>query len=116
MLRLVNPAPSGQDPPTRRKGDRSPALSLTATEASFFRAALRNVARAYGGFDVLAGVVGVPVETLYKANAPRRITSAALALRVARAAGMHVEAMLSGALSEAGRCNTCGARAAGGAR
>jgi DNA-binding phage protein len=115
MLRLVHPAREGQDPPARRKGARSPALALSPSEATAFRAALRNVARAYGGFPCLAAVVGVPVETLYAATGRRGSPSPALVLRVARAAGMHAEALLSPVLSEVGRCNACGARAAGGA-
>jgi hypothetical protein len=117
-LRLVHPAPAGQHPPpTRRKGDRSPALFLTAEETKHFRAAAHNAARAYGGFACLAAAIGVPVDTLHAAMTPKRRPSAALALRLARASGMHVETMLSGALSEAGRCNACGSRiAAGGAR
>ena len=61
----------------------------------------------------------VPVDTLYN----RKRHGAALALLVARAAGMSVEAVIGGKLSAAGRCATCGHRAgdgrllaAGGAR
>ncbi len=110
MLRIVHPAPSGQAtrPP---KGRRSAALSLTSDEVRHFRAALRNICRAYGGVDVLAGVVGVPASTLHQALNKKRRPSAVLVLRVARAAGMHVEALLSGQLSPAGRCPACGARA-----
>lgn len=79
-----------------------------------FRIALRNIARAYGGFPVLASVAGVSVTTLRAAVKPRRRPSPALALRVARAAGMHVEALLSGQLSAAGRCDACGSRIAAG--
>ena len=115
MLRVVPPPPpagQGTDPPKRR-GARSAALSLTPDETRAFRAALRNIARAFGGFPVLAGVVGVPVATLY--HALGRSTSAALALRIARAAGLHVEALLTPTLSTVGRCNACGSRIAGGA-
>jgi DNA-binding phage protein len=116
MLRLVHPPPSGQgtDPPARRRR-RSPALSLTPEEARTFRAGLRNVARAYGGFPCLAAAVGVPVGTLYKATNARRSPAPGLVLRVARAAGMHAEALIAPALSEAGRCSACGARAGAGA-
>jgi hypothetical protein len=109
MLRIVHPAPVGQGTatPKRRRGQ-SPCLSLTVEETRHFRVSLRNVARAYGGFPVLAQVVGVPVETLYKAL--RRRPSGALALRVAKAAGMHVETLLFGELSSAGRCSSCGSR------
>ena len=109
MLRIVHPAREGQGtrPP---KGRRSAALSLTAEDAQHFRAAIRNTARAYGGMDVLAAVVGAPVSTFRKALNKRRRPSAILALRVAQAAGMSVEAILSGQLTDAGRCAACGSR------
>jgi len=115
MLRIVHPAPAGQ--PTRpRKRRRAVSLLFTPEETQHYRAALRNIARAYGGMTVLAGVVGVPVGTLqqplYKA---RRRPSAIVALRVAKAAGMHLETLLSGQLSEAGRCKACGSRVGDGA-
>lgn len=124
MLRLVHPAPSGQgiDPPKRRRGP-SPVLSLTAEEAQHFRAALRNAARAYGSWACLASAIGVPVASLTQAIGKRRRPSGVLVIRAAKAAGMSVEAMLSGSLSPAGRCQACGSRvgnrpqlAAGGAR
>lgn len=108
MLRLVHPAPDGGQAPRPPKGRRSAALLLTPEEVRHFRAALRNIIRAFGSTACLAAAVGLPVDTLY--GAARRPLSAALALRVARAAGMHVEALLSGQLSEAGRCQACGAR------
>jgi DNA-binding phage protein len=117
MLRLAHPAPRGQgtDPPARRKWTRAPALSFTAEETRHIHAALRNAARAYGGMDVLATVLGMPVKSLYQAANPRRRPSGILAIRLAAAAGISVEAMLGGKLGEAGRCTTCGHRAAGGA-
>ncbi|MFT3768513.1 MAG: transcriptional regulator [Minicystis sp.] len=120
MLRLVHPAPAGQgtDPPARRKGARAPSLSLTPDEARHVRAALHNARRAFGSWGCLAAVVGCGVNSL-KQSRP----GLALAVRVAQAAGVSVEAMLSGALTAAGRCPTCGHRAgdgriaaAGGAR
>jgi DNA-binding phage protein len=111
MLRLVHPADHGQDPPIR-KGRRSAALSLTVEETQHFRAALRNVARAYGGFPVLAGVVGVSVDGLRQALKKSRRGSAVLALRVAKAAGMTMEAIIGPTLTEAGRCAACGSRVA----
>jgi hypothetical protein len=109
-LRLVHPAPEGQGPRLPR-GRRSAALSLTADETRHFRASLRNIVRAYGGYDVLADVVGVPMATLQQAlYKRRRCPSAALAYRVAQAAGMTMEAIVGPALNEAGRCNACGSR------
>jgi hypothetical protein len=46
----------------------------------------------------------VPVHTLYQAASRRRRASGILAIRLARAAGMSVEAILTGKLTEAGRC------------
>lgn len=112
MLRLAHPAPAGQgtDPPKRRRGSRAPALALTPDEVRHLRAAIVATARAYGGFPVLAHVTGIPVQALYKAK--RRRPCGVLAIRVAKAAGTPLEAILSGKLTEAGRCTACGSRAA----
>jgi hypothetical protein len=125
MLMLVHPAPAGQgiDPPGRRKGRHSSALNLSPTERRHLAAALHNLRRAFGTWACLADAMGVREDLLIKAASPQspRPGSPALALLVARAAGMSVEAVLSGTLSAAGRCATCGHRvgdgrlAAGGA-
>lgn len=109
MLRLVHPPPGGNgtDPPTRRKGAHAPALSLSTDEARHLRATIRNVARAYGSLECLAAVIGVRATSLTHKRPP----SPGLALAVARAAGMSVEAVISGVLSPAGECPACGARA-----
>jgi len=111
VLRLVRPPDGGNGglPPTRRKGSRSPSLMLSAEEARHVRAALENTARAYGGMDVLASVIGVRVSLLYHAGRQRR-PSGTMAIRLAQAAGISVEAILTGALNPAGRCTSCGAR------
>lgn len=111
MLRLVHPASSGQgaDPPKRRKGSRSLALSLTADEARHLRAAIKNTARAYGGLAVLAAVIGCTVGAL-----KQRRPGLAIGVRVAQAAGVSVETILRGALTAVGRCPTCGHRAGDG--
>lgn len=117
MLRLVRPAPEGQGigAPSRRKGARAPSLSLTAEEVRHARAALRNTARAYGGFACLAAVMGLTVDALHAASGNRgRNLSGTFALRLARAAGVSVEAVLTGVLGIAGRCPTCGHRAGDG--
>jgi hypothetical protein len=109
MLRLVHPAPAaGQHPPARRKGSRSLSLTLTPDETRHVRAALRNTAAAYGGFDVLASVMGLRVKALYRVA--HRRPCGTFAIRLARAAGMSVEAVLGGTLNPAGRCPTCGSR------
>ena len=110
MLRLVHPAPEGQA--TRpRKGRRSPAFLLSADEERHLRVTLKNLARAYGGVDVLAGVIGITASGLAHAiYGKRRRLSAGVALLAARAAGSTVEAVLGGKLTAAGRCPTCGSR------
>ena len=108
MLRLLPPLGEGQDPPpVRRRRGPSPSLSLTADESRSLRASIHNVGRAYGSIACLADAMRVPVDTLY--NHKRH--GAALALAVARAAGMAVEAVIGGKLTTAGRCPTCGSRA-----
>lgn len=116
MLRLVHPAREGQgtDPPARRKGSKPAALYLTAEETRHTRAALRNTARAYGGRDVLALVMGVPLVTLQRAGTARRRLSGTFAIRLAKAAGIAVEAVLTGAMNATGRCPTCSHRAGAG--
>ena len=106
MLRLVHPAPQGKE--TRvPKGQRSQALSLTRDESARLRAALKNLRRAYGGWDVLAAVTGIRANTLENIAYGTKGGSAAVALRVARAAAMPVEQLLSGGVVEARACPLC---------
>jgi hypothetical protein len=102
MLRLAHPAPQGQGPtaPKRRKGSRAPAFSFTAEEVRHFRAALANAARAFGGVDALAAAMGVRVTTLYAVKA-KRCPCGLLAIRLASAAGIPVETVLTGTLRPA---------------
>ena len=74
MLRLAHPAPAGNatDPPARRKRGPAPSLTLTHDEARRVGAAIKATARAYGGHDVLATVIGVPVHTLQHPRDPPR--------------------------------------------
>lgn len=69
------------------------------------RAAMRNIARAYGGVDVLASVMGVSSVAMYRI--PHR-TSYAIAVLLARAGGIPVEQLLSGRPHVAGACALCG--------
>jgi hypothetical protein len=94
MPRLLHVVGQGQgtDPPRRRKGRPSPALSLTDTEARALRASIRNIARArFGTLRKLAAALGVRPDVL---TSKRRRPSAALALAVARVADMSVDAVL----------------------
>lgn len=117
MLRLVRSQNDGQDPPTHRSGTKPAALTLTREEQRHTRAALRNAARAYGGVDVLAVVLELPRLTLYGFCKEKRTIPGTFAIRLARAAGVSVEAVLTGAPVMAGRCPACGHRPGmGGAR
>jgi hypothetical protein len=110
MLRLVHPAPAGQAPRVR-KGKRSPLLSLTAEEKRHLRQALHNLRRAYGTWACVAAAMGVRENSLTCAARERNpLGSPAMALLAARAGGMSVEAVLSGTLSAAGKCESCGSR------
>jgi hypothetical protein len=108
MLRLVHPAPQGQD--TRpSKGRKPPALYPTADERKRIRVAIRNLARAYGGYDVLAAVIGVSANALFCSE---KRASFGLAVLVARAAGIPVEQLLAGRPHVAGACAVCGRKGA----
>ncbi len=103
MLRLVHPAPKGQVS-TRPKYQRSQKLLPTAEEQQRIHNAIRNIARAYGGRDVLAEVMGVSENTLWS----RDNRSYGFAVLLARAAGIPVEQLLSGRPHEVGACSVCG--------
>ena len=119
MLRLVPPPSEGKGSRTPKRRRRRDVHSLTRDEQRHLRAALQNLRRAFGSWPCLADAMGVSLSTL----AGSKAGSPGLALRAARASGMSVEAILSGTVSAAGRCSTCGhrigdgrlARAAGGA-
>ena len=112
MLRIVHPAPRGQGsgPPKRRKGQRSDAYSLTNDEARNVRRALKNLVFGLGGADVAALVLGVPIDSVYGRRKQR--PSGTFAIRIAKAAGLPVETILTGKMRLADRCPTCGAHAA----
>lgn len=109
-LRIVHPAPAGPVP-RPSKGRRSAALSLTDEEVRHLRAATRNAVRAFGSSGALAAALGMPRNTVHAVTAPRGARPTAIfAVRLAKAAGMSIEAVIGPALSEAGRCKACGAR------
>ena len=113
MLILVHPRPEGQSSGSSkvRRPRPSPALVLSDEEVRHVRAAVRNTARAYGGNAVLADVMGVPPNTITGVLTSRKHrASGTFAIRLARAAGLSVESILTGAISEAARCKECGHR------
>lgn len=95
--------PSGQQPP-RRKGSRS---ALTAEEARHLRASLRNLRVAFGSYACLADAMGVSLPGLMHVVDGRKRGSGTLAWKAAKASGIPVEKLLTGALTEAGRCPLC---------
>jgi hypothetical protein len=62
----------------------------------------------YGGWDVLASVMGVSVKTLGHVVAGRRHPGAGLARKAAMAAGKSLDTLLAGPV-DASKCPTCGA-------
>jgi hypothetical protein len=113
MLRLADPPDGGQgtDPPRRRKGARPPSLSFTETEAHNVRTAIRGAARTLGGLAALARKIGVGERTLHGKRCP----GPAVALAVARVAGLSLDAMIAGKLTDASKCPSCGAKRPDGA-
>ena len=113
MLRLVHPAPTGQgtDPPKRRKGHHAPALSLTDEEARRVLVTLKNLRRSFGSWACLATAMGVQERTLTSVAYERKHRpTGTFAVRLAKAAGVSVESILSGTITDAGSCPTCGHR------
>src|SRR5580700_4216127 len=95
VLRLVPPpdaAPLGR----RRGGPKSPALSLTPDEARHLHAAIRAVARSYGGKAGLARTLGLHVSAL---NPGRRHPHPGIAVALWRLTGMSLDTILRGKLA-----------------
>jgi hypothetical protein len=104
-LRIVKP--EGDKPP-RRKGQR-PAPVLTAEQQAKARAALKNLRSAYGGWDVLAQVMGVSLAAVKAVAAGSYTLNGDTLIRLCRAGGLSVDAMLEAKLTSSGRCASCGA-------
>ncbi len=110
MLSIVKAPQEGQEKrASKPKRATSPALSLTPQESNRVRAAIRTLKRAYGGYDVLAAVMGVKAITLESIIWRRSPGSYGIAVLLARAAGVSVESLLS-PLASVEVCPTCGAR------
>ena len=94
-LRLL--PPPGEGPAGRRKGGRQcPALRLTPDEVRHLSAAVRAVARSYGGKAGLARVLGCDPGTL---NPGRKHPGAALAVALWRLSGLPLDVILRGKLA-----------------
>jgi len=102
-LRLVHPAPP-KPPKTRHQR----GATFTADEVSRLRAVLRNARAMFGTWGRAAIALRVPEGALRKA-ANTRPVSADLAVRLARALGKPLEALIRPP-SDASTCPTCGRR------
>lgn len=79
------------------KRRRSDALKLSPEEVKALRVAIRKLRRAFGGFNALAIMTGVPSGTLRRAANPKGARpTGMLAIRVAAAAKVPVEVLLGG--------------------
>jgi len=104
-LRLVQP----EGPkPARRKFQRS-APALTAEQQAKARAALNNLRSAYGGWAPLASVMGASVHAVKQSAGGSVAMSGDMLIRICRAGGLSVDAMLEAKLTSSGRCAACGA-------
>ena len=91
-LRLVHPAPP---PKPKRRRRRHEADVFTAEQQAKLRAALGVARRAHGGRTLLAAAMGCSVQALkYAENGRAWGFSAALAIRLARVAGVSLDDIL----------------------
>jgi hypothetical protein len=81
--------------------------SLEPEQQENVRGALRALYMRYGTWLALGRAMGVGKNQLRLVMGKRYAPSAGLALRAAKLAGMHVEDVLAGKLSEPERCPTC---------
>jgi len=90
----------------RPKAVRGPELS--AEESARVKAALAFLRAREGTWRAVAEAMGLKLRTVRYAAERRTGVSAGIALRAARAAGVPVEDVLSGAFPKAGTCPHCG--------
>ncbi len=98
MLWLVKP----KEPKARRKGQRS-APALTPEQQAKARAALKNLRSAYGGWAPLAEVMGVSLAAVKAAARGTYSLTGDTLIRLCRAGGLSVDAMLEAKLTSIGR-------------
>lgn len=111
MLRLVHPAPKGQETRTSKK--KRFKTNFPPAQAARIRALLRNLRTAYGSWECLAAVTGYAKTSLSSAATKPERASYSFVVQLARAAGMTVEEVLSPRLAPVvGCCPTCGRKGA----
>ena len=94
--------------PARRKWQRGPD-ALTPEQQAKARAALKNLRSAYGGWGPLAEVMGVSRAALKEGARGNSTITGDTLIRLCRAGGLSVDAMLEAKLTSSGRCAACGA-------
>lgn len=102
-LHLVKPA--GPKPPKQRHRR---ASVFTGEEETRLRAALKNARVRFGSWGLLAAAMDTCPNTLARSAMARRVLSAEVAVRLARALGVPLESLYA-APTDASRCPTCGA-------
>jgi hypothetical protein len=103
-LRLIHPSPP--KPSKRRYRKRPPIFTIAETQR--LQAALRHARALFGTWACAADALRVVKETLLAAASGRAPVSAEVAVRLAKALGKPLDALLSPP-TDAGRCPTCGA-------
>jgi hypothetical protein len=88
-----------------RKGRSS---DLSHEESERVKVAMLFLAKRFGTWDGLAKAMGVRRDTIRHSQLKRAVVSAGVAIRAARAAGVPVEDVLSGAFPKPGVCPHCG--------
>lgn len=89
-------------------GERRRFSDLTSDEHQRVRVALRFLARRLGSWKALAAAMRAKESTVTYTASARSKPSAGVALRAARAAGVPLEDILSGAFPPADTCPHCG--------
>lgn len=107
-LRLVHPqSPQKQGDPSKPRGRHQRRDPFTPDEQARLKAALRNARGLFGTWACLGDALGIVPDTAQLAL--RRHVSAEIAVRLARALGKPLEALLR-APTDVARCAACGAR------
>jgi hypothetical protein len=110
MLSLVHPATQGQG--TRPSARRFLAPKLMTAQQTRVRAVLRNLRAAYGSWSCVSEVTGIAGSSLSSTASNPQRASLGFVHRLARAAGMTIEAVLSPGLVVVDVCPSCGRRGA----
>lgn len=104
-LRLIHPS---HPRPTGKRRYTNPPPVFTLAETQRLRAALRHARTLFGTWACAAAAMYVREETVTAAASGRKVLSAELAVRLAKALGKPLDALLSPP-TDAGKCPTCGA-------